>query len=452
MKILIVGCGKVGATLAVQLCSEGHDITVLDISQERLQFVTDGNDVMGVLGDGTSVASLRAADLEHMDLLCAVMNSDEGNLLCCLIARRFSKCKTIARVRNPIYTEEIQFFKTEFDLAMVINPELAAALDIARVFRFPSAININTFAKGRVELLRFRVKDDSCLVGNSLSRIRSDYRCDVLVCIAKRGDEVTIPSGDYVVEAGDILSVVADPKNASEFFQKIGLMTNPVKNVLIVGGGKITYYLTKMLHHSGISVKIIERDRKRCEVLADDLPYAHIICGDGTDEALLAEEGMRDVQGIAFLTGIDEENIMLSLYAREESKAKLVTKINRIKFDRVIEKLDLDSIVNPETTTAEYILQYARSMNNAEGSSVENLYTLENCLDAMEFILKKPSKVTGIPLKDLNIKDNIIICKIHRNGELITPGGQTTMEVGDTVVLVARRDYKLDNIDDILTA
>jgi trk system potassium uptake protein TrkA len=454
MKILIVGCGKVGYTLASQLCGESHDVTVLDINADSMTDITNGYDVMGVVGDGTSISVLQEADVSEMDLLCAVTDSDEKNLLCCLIARRISKCKTIARVRNPIYSREVQFFKADFDLAMVINPEMAAASEIAHIFRFPSAININTFSKGRVDLLRFRLKKGSLLCGMSLADIHTRLHCDVLVCIVKRGDSVTIPSGDFVVEAGDILSIVASPRNASDFFQKIGIMTNPVRDVLIVGGGKITYYLANLLHNSGINVKIIEHHRDRCEKLSDELPFAEIIFGDGTDENLLREEGIEQVEGFAALTEIDEENILLSLYAQSQTKdkMKIVTKINRITFDEVISSLNLDSVVNPKTITAEYILQFVRSMRApSSGSSVENLYRLEDAgAEAMEFYLKKESAVTGKPLTELNMKENILICKIYRNGSLITPTGQTTLEMGDSVVLVAMTKEKLDDIDDIL--
>jgi len=454
MKILIVGCGKVGYTLATQLCGEDHDVTILDKDADTLTDVTNGYDVMGIVGDGTSISVLQEANVADADLLCAVTDSDEKNLLCCLIARRISKCKTIARVRNPIYSNEVQFFKADFDLAMVINPEMAAASEIAHIFRFPSAININTFAKGRVDLLRFRLKEESLLCGMMLSDIRTKLHCDVLVCVVKRGESITIPSGDFIVQAGDILSIVASPKNAAEFFKKIGVMTNPVNAVLIVGGGKITYYLAKLLHNSGINVKIIERNRERCEELSDLLPSAEIIFGDGTDEELLKEEGIEEVAGFAALTDIDEENIMLSLYAQSQSKvkAKNVTKINRITFDQVIGDLNLDSVVNPKTITAEYILQFVRSMRTpSAGSSMENLYKLdESGAEAMEFYLKKESAVTGKPLSQLNMRENILICKIYRNGTLITPTGQTTLEAGDSVVLVALTEDKLEDIDDIL--
>ena len=452
MKVLIVGCGKVGSSLASQLCGEGHSVTVLDNNPNQLTDIMNAYDVMGVVGDGTSNETLIEAGIKDADLLCAITNSDEKNLLCCLIARQLSRCRLVARVRNPIYNKEIPFFREQFDLAMVINPELAAAAEMSRMFRFPSAITINTFAKGRVELLKFRVPDSSPLCGQNLKDIRSRYKHEVLICVAERDGQVRIPSGDYVVNAGDMLSMVGAPKEAAQFFKKIGIAVNPVDNVLIVGGGTITFYLARLLMASGIHVKIIENNRTRCDYLTDELAGAEIIFGNGTDEQILKEEGIDTVRGFAALTGIDEENILLSLYARSMTKTnvKVVTKINRITFNNVIDRMDLDSIINPKTITAEYLLQYIRSMDASE-SHVENLYRLaDGRVEALEFSLKEASKVTGIRLQDLNIRPNILIGKIYRHGRLITPDGQSDLQPGDSVVVIAMAEEQLVHIDDIL--
>ncbi|MDO4477899.1 MAG: Trk system potassium transporter TrkA [Lachnospiraceae bacterium] len=453
MKVLIVGCGKVGSNLAGQLCHEGHEVTILDLVDDHMKDVSNAYDVMGIIGDGTSIEALKDAGIAQADLLCAVMDSDEANLLCCLIARQLSKARLIARVRKPVYSKETQFFRDHFDLAMVINPELASAAEMARIFRLPSAISIDVFAKGRVEMMSFRVKADSPLCGLSLVELRSKYRQDVLICVAERGDEVVIPSGDFVIQEGDILSIVANQQGVSSFFEAIGVAVNPVKNVMIVGGGTMTYYLAKALLSSGIKVKIIEMKRPRAEWLAEELPAAEIICGDGTDEELLQEEGISQVQGLAALTGIDEENIMLSLYAQSETSvnAKIVTKINRITFNKVIDSMNLDSIINPKELTAEYILKYIRSMD-ATSSAVENLYRLaDGRVEALEFhIYEEEKSVTGIKLQDLKIQDNVLIAKIFRKGQLITPSGQSELQVGDSVVVVAMADRKLSRIGDIL--
>lgn len=450
MQILIVGCGKVGYTLAEQLSGEDHNIIVLDKSSERIATVTNDYDVMGLVGDGASYGMLKEAGIEQTDLLIAVTDSDERNLLCCLIAKKAGNCKTIARVRNPIYNLEVEFLKREFGLAMVINPEYAAASEIARIFRFPSAIKIDTFAKGRVELLRFRITSNSTLQNFKVMDIRGRLGCDVLVCMVHRGEEVVIPSGDFSFQEKDIVAIVAAPKKASEFFKKIGVETNRVANTILVGGGKITYYLAYRLLAAGIEVKIIEQNRSRCEELSELLPHADIICGDGTDKNLLMEEGLSHVEGFAALTNFDEENILLSLFARSKTKGKLVTKINRINFDEIIEQLNLDSIVYPKYITTEYIIQYVRSMQASMGSNVENLFKLDdNKAEALEFNITESSELVGVPLERLNIKKNILICCINRRGTIIIPGGQDIIQVGDSVIVVLT-DQRLHDITDIL--
>lgn len=453
MRVIIVGCGKVGYNIATQLCNEGYDVTILDKNSDRLQNIASGYDVLAMEGDGTSYTTLQEAGIENADLLIAVTDSDERNLLCCLIGSRAANVKTIARVRNPIYSSEVDFLIKGFGIAMIINPEMAAATEIARIFRFPSAISIETFAKGNVELLTFRLVAGSVLVGRQLSYIRAKLGCDVLVCVVKRGNQVFIPNGTFVAEAGDIMSIISSQGQANDFLRRIGIINNRIGNVLIVGGGTITYYLARKLIEDGIGVKIIEKKRARCEELSDLLPRAEIIEGDGTNEELLIEEGLEDVSGFTALTGIDEQNIMLGLFAQTKSRtnAKVVTKIAKITFTSVIDSLDLGSVVNPKDITADYILQFVRSMQASEGSDMENLYKLANKeVEVMEFIIRERTRVVGIPIQNLPLKKNILIGKIYRQGKLITPSGADTMEVGDSVVLVAFRKERLKSIDDIL--
>ena len=413
MKIIIVGCGKVGGTLAKQLCSEGHDVTVLDKDASKLRAMSSGYDVLALEGDASSYSDLKEAGVEDADILIAVTDSDEKNLLCCLIGRKTGNLKAIARVRNPVYNSEVEFFRKGFGLAMVINPEMAAASEIARMFRFPSAINIETFAKGHIELLTFHLPEHSKLAGKPLTYIHSKLHTDVLVVMVKRGDQVTIPSGDFVVQAGDVLSIVTGHGQAHDFFGKIGIETNRVNNVMIVGGGK----------------------------------------GDGIDEDLLLEEGIEVVDGFTALTGLDEQNIMIGLFAKSVSKSnvKLVTKITKISFDDVIAGLNLGSIVNPKEITADYILQFVRSMQASVGSEMENLYKLpDSNAEAMEFHIGEQCRACDIPLQKLRLKKNILIAKIYRGDHLFTPTGSDYMQVGDTVVLVALREHKITNLDDIL--
>lgn len=450
MNIAIVGCGKVGTALIEQLNKEGHDITAIDTNKDVVEAVVNKIDIMGVVGNGASYNVQIEAGIENTDLLIAVTGSDEVNLLCCLIAKKYGSCHAIARVRNPVYSQEISMLKDELGLSMIVNPEFAAANEIARVLRFPSAIKIDTFAKGRVELLKFRITSGSPLDNSSLIDISKRLKCDVLICAVERDDQVIIPNGSFVLKEKDIISIVASPNKASEFFKKMGIKTHQVKDTLIVGGGELTYYLARMLLGMGIDVTIIEQKRERCEVLSELLPKAIVINGDGIDQSLLQEEGLDSVESFVALTNLDEENIMLSLYAKSRTKAKIITKVNRITFDDVINQLDLGSIICPKHITAEYIVRYVRGMQNSIGSNIETLYKIiDNRAEALEFIVKNGSPLIETPLEKLNLKDNIIIACINRNGKIIIPNGQDVIREKDTVIVVTTITG-LNDIRDIL--
>lgn len=450
MKIIIVGCGKVGYTLVEQLGSEDHDIVVIDEKPEKVSTITNNLDAMGIVGNGINHQTLIDAGITTADLLIAVTGDDEKNLLCCVIARKTGHCQTIARVRNPIYNKEIEFLKKEFGLAMIINPELAAANEIARIFQFPSAIRVDTFAKGHVELLHFKVTKGSPLIALKLFNLHQTLHSNVLVCTVIRGDKVIIPNGDFEFAANDIVSIVAKRRDAIDFFRKIGLEKNRVSNTIIAGGGKISYYLAKSLLMSGIKTTIIEINQQRCEFLSEQLPKATILCGDATDKELLSEECIEKAAGFAALTDLDEENILLSLYVNGISSAKTVTKVNRINFTSVINKLDLGSIIYPRVITAEYIIKYVRSMNNSLNSNVEALYKLEDGkAEVLEFLLKENSAVCNIPLQDLKIRKNTLICCIYRNHQVTVPSGQDCMMPGDSV-MIATSGYNISDIKEIL--
>lgn len=450
MNIIIVGCGKVGYTLVEQLSGEDHDIVVIDTREEKVNALTDDLDAMGIVGNGISYQTLQEAGIGRADLLIAVTGSDEQNLLCCIIAKKAGHCKTIARVRNPIYNKERTFLREELGLAMIINPEFATASEIARIFQFPSAVKIDTFSKGRIEMMHFRVTK-TCLLNNyELIHIRTTLKCDVLVAMVKRNEEILIPKGDFVFQEGDIVSIVTTPPKASEFFHKIGIGTNRVHTAMIVGAGTIAYYLARRLLSVGIETKIIDLDPARCEQLSELLPKATIICGDGTDERLLLQEGLDSVDGFAALTGLDEENILLSLYAKKTSHAKIVTKVNRITFNSVLNDLTLDSIAYPRLQTADIITKYVRSMNASLNSNVENLYILEDGrAEALEFTILEHSEVTDTPLEKLRIRKNILICCISRRNQVIIPGGQDMLQVGDSVIVVLTNS-RLNDIREIL--
>ena len=450
MNIIIVGCGKVGYTLVEQLSGEDHNIVVIDEKEEKVKSITDELDAMGIVGNGVSYQVLQEAGITDTDLLIAVTGSDEQNLLCCVIAKKAGNCKTIARVRNPIYNEESNFLRKELGLAMIINPELTSASEIARIFQFPSAVKIDTFSKGRIELLHFRVTKECLLNHYELIHIRTTLKCEVLVCMVTRGEEVLIPKGDFVFQEGDIVAIISTPPRANEFFKKIGIGTGRIHSAMVVGGGTIAYYLAKRLLAVGIETKIIEQDSARCDQLNELLPRATVICGDGTDQKLLLQEGLSSMDGFAALTGMDEENILLSLFAKKTSSAKIVTKINRINFNSVLNDLKLDSITYPRLLTADTIIKYARSMNESLNSNVENLYKLEEGrAEALEFYIKETSPVTDTPLEMLPLRKNLLICCINRGGKFIIPGGQDELRVGDSVVVVLTNS-RLNDIKDIL--
>jgi len=452
MQIIIVGCGKVGYTLVEQLNNENHNIVVIDTNEEKVRNITDELDAMGVVGNGASYQTLLEAGIQETDLLIAVTNSDEQNLLCCVIAKKAGNCKTIARVRNPIYYDELDFLREELGLAMIINPELTSASEIARIFQFPSAIKIDTFAKGRIEMLHFRVTHDCRLRDYPLINIRTTLKCDVLVCTVTRGEEVIIPRGDFIFREGDVVAIVAAPSNANVFFKKIGINIGRIHNVMIVGGGTIAFYLARRLLAAGIDTKIIESDFNRCEQLSELLPKATIIHGNGIDQNLLMQEGLAQTEGFAALTGMDEENILLSLFAKKTSSAKVVTKVNRITFNSVLDDLELDSITYPRLLTAGSIIKYARSMNASLNINVENLYKLhDGKAEALEFYIKEDNpRITNIPLVNMPIKKNILIGSIFRHGKVIIPGGQDFLQAGDSVIVVLTNE-RLHDIQDILT-
>ncbi|MCD8122300.1 MAG: Trk system potassium transporter TrkA [Clostridiales bacterium] len=450
MKIIIVGCGKVGHTLAEQLYSEGHEVTVIDRDGTVLRNVTDSLDVMGVEGNGAVYDVQQEAGIKDTDLLIATTGSDELNMLCCLIAKKAGNCHTIARIRNPEYAREIQYIREELNLSLAINPDQAAAMEISRLLKFPSAINIDTFNKGRVELMKFIIPEGSVLHNTQVMEVSTQLHCNVLICAVERGNEVFIPDGRFCMMVGDKISFIGDPKDVVAFFRQIGIANTTIKSAMFVGGSRLTYYLTKLLEPTGIKVTIIEQDLDRCNELSELLPKAMIIHGDGSDEQVLMEEGITRTEAFAALTGFDEENIMLSLYASSQTDAKLVTKINHIAFEDVVAKLNLGSIIHPKLITADLITQYVRAMQNSMGSNVETLYKIvANKAEALEFRVGKDAPMIDIPLEKLSFKDNLLIACITRGSRIITPRGKDTIEPGDRVIVVTTHSG-LRDLKDIL--
>ncbi|MDY3929555.1 MAG: Trk system potassium transporter TrkA [Clostridia bacterium] len=451
MNIIIAGCGKVGQKLVRQLNDDEHqDITVIDLKYGIVQDVINRNDIMGVAGSCTNIETLLEAGIKNADILIAVTGSDEVNLITCLIAKKVGNCQTIARVRKPEYNKELHIFKEDLGLAMVINPEQAAADEMARILRFPSAIQIDSFAKGRAEVLRFKIPNDSILNNMAVADIHTKLDCDILVCGVERNDKAFIPGGDFILKENDVISFAASPKNSTFFFKKIGIKTNSVKDTIIVGGGDTAYYLAKNLMQTGIKVKIIEQDEKRCDELCQLLPKASIIHADGTDNQLLMEEGLEYAQSFVALTNIDEENILLSLFAKSKMPGKLITKINRISYDNVISNLDLGTVVYPKNITAEYIVNFVRAKINSIGSNIETMHIiLDGKAEALEFNISEDSPIANKSLEVLPIRDNTLIACINRNGRIFTPRGQDVILPKDTVIVITLKSG-LNDITDIL--
>lgn len=451
MKILIVGCGKVGRNIAEELIQEGHNIVLVDSDSSIVQEVSNSLDVLGVIGDAASLDTLKEADVENSDVLLAVTSSDEINMLCCLFSRKVNpKIKTIARVRNPIYSKEITYIKDDLGLTLIINPEMATAREMARLLRFPQAMEVQHFSRGRVELTSFVVPDDNTIANKKVMDIAKIFNFSILFVGVERNDEVIVPHGDTIILPEDKVSIIGKPSEVTAFFSYIGLLQNPIKSVMICGGSTIAYYLASMLIKSKIDVKIIESNKEKCEQLADLLPEATIINGDATDHSLLVEEGVDLVDAFISLTNVDEENLMLSLFAQNSTEAKVITKVNHIELDSVMNKLDVGSLVYPKYITADNIITYVRGLSNAKSSNITALYRiLDNKAEAMTFKIVKESELTAKKLMDLKIIDDLLVCAIIREDDVIIPSGQDQICVGD-IVLIATTNKGIDTIEEIV--
>lgn len=451
MKIVIIGDGKVGYKLAKQLSVENYDVVLIDSNEKKLRFAIDHLDISCVAGNGADAEVQKQADVPHADLVIACTSADECNMLSCLIARRLGARHTIARVRNPVYYRQIGLLKEDLHLSMAVNPELIVANEISRLLLFPDASKIETFVKGRVELIEFPVCAQSRLVGRSLAEMYDRFQVQVLVCAVEHGDEVIIPDGYYVLRPGDRLHITASHAEIERFFKMHGNHKEKIRKVIICGGGRVAYYLSKQLCALGMQVKIIERNEARCEELCELLPRAVIIQGDATDHDLLIEEGADAADAFVALTGMDEENIIVSLFAKKQGIGKIITKINEDRRAHIVEDFGIDSVVSAKAATADSILSYVRARKNSQGSAnVETMYQLvDDKVEALEFIVKSATRYTGIPLKDLQLRSNNLIACIARKNQIIIPNGDDCIEPGDSVIVVTMEPH-VEDIADIL--
>lgn len=451
MNIIIVGDGKVGAALATQMSAEGHDVTIIDSNPQVLSDSAERLDIMAVIGNGASMETLRSAGVERADVLIAATSRDELNLLTCLTAKKLGAKQTIARVRNPEYSDQLVAMQDELGLSMTVNPEQAAAQEAYQLLQFPSFLKRDAFAKGRVEIVSIPVGKDSKLVGIPLFKLYEIAGVNVLVCAVQREDGVHIPSGSFTLQEGDTIFVTAGIKDLALLVKNLGLVEKRIKSLMIIGGSRIAFYLTKRCIDSGINVKIIEREHKRCEELAEAIPQATIIEADGSREDILAAEGVKNYDAVITLTGMDEENLVLSMLASHLGVSKVITKINRLEYTDVFRKVGIGSVISPKGLCCANILRYVRAMSTASG--IESVLTLHPIVDgqaeALEFQVSPDTRHRGEALKDIPLKKGILVSCITHKGHTVIPRGDSSFTTGDTVIVVTAGDQAISDLDDI---
>ena len=447
MKIVIVGDGKVGFALTKRLSQEGHDIVVIDSNRNVLLQSQEALDVAVVDGNGASVEVQREAGVGSSDLLIAATSGDETNLLCCMVARKLGCKHTIARVRNPEYDQQTRFLKEELGLSMVVNPEKAAALEIFRLLQYPSFLKRDSFARGSVELVELKIKEGNILADKRLDQFRTLVNVNALVCAVDRGGEVAIPKGDFCLQTGDKLTIATDAVDLVRLIKNLKVYTPKAQHVMIIGGSRTAKYLAQRLIRSKVKLTIIEKDPKRCLELSESLPEATIVNGNGTDQALLVEEGIRTMDAVVTLTGMDEENLIVSMFADFVGVPKSITKINRTEYNNVYENKGIDSIVSPKLLTANEIVRYVRAMGDTSGGSVVTLYRIvDGKAEALEFSIKNDAPYTNVPLHKLRLKPNILIASIIRARRVIIPSGSDELCKGDTVIVVTTADHTVSEL------
>lgn len=450
MKIIIVGDGKVGLALTEQLLDEAHELVVIDSNPRVLENSLDQFDVMTVQGNGAAIGTLREANVADADLLIAATSADEINLLCCLTARKLNaKLHTIARVRNPDYAEQLYLMREELGLSLTINPELGAAQEIFRLLQLPSFLRRDTFAKGRVELVELRVMPGSRLCGIALNQLYQIARVQVLVCAVVRQGEVIIPDGSYILQEGDHLYVTAKTVNLAQVVKNLGISSQKVRQVMLIGGGRISYYLTQRLLSAGVHVKIIEKNPERAAILAERLPRASIILGDGSVQSLLDSEGIHDTDALVTLTDMDEENIVISMYAHAAGVKTIVTKVNRLEYGGMFTDLGVGSVISPKELCSTNIVRYVRAMQNQTGSVVALHRIADGQAEALEFRVDNSVHWRGTPLRDVPLRPGILVSCITHEGKTVIPDGNCVFVEGDTVVAVTTGALAIQKMNDI---
>jgi len=453
MKIIIVGAGKVGLELTAQLSRE-HKVTVIDRDPQLIENLVNVYDVMAVCGNGGSYEVQKEAEVDKAELLIAATSMDELNVMVCLVAKKLGVKHTIARIRNPEYESQLRFMREELGLSMAVNPEKAAAHEIARVLRFPAAMKVESFSKGRLELVEYRIPDGSKLHDMKLADLYRSTRIRVLICAVERRGETIIPSGEFVLSSGDKIYLTSSPSQLEAFFRHLGAFRRKVSSVMVVGAGKLCPYLAAELLEMGMSVKIIDRSEERCRRIDHQLPGALVIWGDGTDSDLLLEEGIEQTDAFVAITGSDETNILMAMSVGRQAgdRCKVVAKINRKSLmDLVSDEGIIDSVITPRSVTAELIVQYVRAMASASGEGVKTLHRLvDGAVEALEFGVPENASYLNVPLKDLKLRSGILLAGIvRRDGRIVIPSGGDALQAGDDVIVVTT-DTSLQEIGDIL--
>ena len=456
MNVIIVGNGSVGETLIDFISQEGHSVTVIDEDAAEVSKVVNKYDVFGVCGNGASVSVQKEAGAQSCDVIIALTPGDELNLLCCMIAKQLGTKHAIARVRDPRYLKQTAFMSSNLGIDMIVNPEYEAAREAARLIRFPVAIKLDKFAQGQVEMVEIHIGKDHPFIDLPIIDFKSKFDTNALICMAERGDEVIIPGGDYIIREGDSIFITASRKDITDLFVRIGLIGKQIKDVLLIGGDKISRYLATALVDDGYKVKIVEQDAEVCEELAELFPKATIVCGNATDPDVLEDEGIEGVGACVVMTKNDQTNLLISMFASTRKVDKIITKISSPTFAKLSDSAGVDSNVTPHLLSSAKVLRYIRGLANkgekGYKSEIRTLYKLAGGkVEALEFDVADDFEYTGIVLRDLSpkLKKNILIGAIIRSGVVIYPHGNTTLEVGDRVVIITK-NASLCDLDDII--
>ena len=451
MKIVINGCGKIGKTILASLVAEGHDVVAIDNNRSVVSNITDIYDVIGVCGNGADNDVLSQAEINNAELFVSVTGSDELNMLACFMAKKMGAKHTIARIRNPEYNDDgLAFMRKQLDISLIINPELMAAYELYNILKLPSAAKVERFSARNFEMIELKLKSDSVLDDVKVSDLRSKFKSEFLVCAVQRGEDAYIPDGNFIIKSGDKIAVTAKPAQIIKLLKEMGIQQNPAKNIMILGAGRTAYYLAKRLSQINNSVTVIEKEKSICEDFCEALPNVLVVNGDGSDREILNEEGIQNMDAFVSLTGMDEQNILISSYAASQSVPKVIAKINREELVPLAENLGLDTFISPKKLISDVLVKYARALENSQDNSMETLYkVMDDKVEVLEFLVKENRDFTGVTFKELKLKPNILIAGIIRDKKTIIPSGEDMMKQGDKVIVLAA-NQRINDLSDIV--